>query len=109
MKRPSQRDEVLQYLLHNPGLTSQTGFSKLSATRLSGIILVLRNRGYKIDSFECHGIHSHTGRPCRYDFYSLLDPRPQATPYAWKKHDITELHKYRDDTLFEKFLSPQVP
>ena len=49
-KNKSQTQEIIAFLRKNKSITSLQAFNRFNATRLSGIIFVLRKRGFGIDT-----------------------------------------------------------
>ena len=67
----SQRNFVINYLNHYKAITSMEAFRYYGITRLSSIIHVLRNSGYKIDTIMVRD-RSRSGEPCRYAKYVIV-------------------------------------
>ena len=66
--KPSQINDILWHLKHFGSITSLEAIKSYNATRLSGIIYVLRKRGYIIDTVQEKGKTRHD-RPSKWARY----------------------------------------
>lgn len=66
----SKIEKVLEHLKEHGSITSWEAILKYGATRLSGIIYVLRHRNYEIDSIDEHGTDPD-GNKTTYTRYEL--------------------------------------
>lgn len=71
MKR-SQKAEILAYLKKNGTITSMQAIEMFGATRLSGIIFMLRKEGYNIATLDT-SIKDRFGARKNIATYKLLD------------------------------------
>lgn len=71
MKR-SQKAEILAYLKKNGTITSMQAIEMFGATRLSGIIFMLRKEGYNIATLDT-SIKDRFGTRKNIATYKLLD------------------------------------
>lgn len=67
-KTKTQKSEVLRYMQSHKGITSLQAIEKFGATRLSDIILKLRQEGYdiKTESITKKNRYGHTTTFARY-------------------------------------------
>lgn len=72
MNKPkSQTEAIIQYLQENKSITSLQAFKIFGATRLSGIIYVLKERGFKIET-ELKEVKNRYGHITRIAIYHLI-------------------------------------
>lgn len=71
----SQIEIVKDLLTSGKSITSMEAFKKYGMTRLSGIIFVLRQRGYNIDTIMLEG-KNRFGKDTRYAKYRLNEIAP---------------------------------
>ena len=70
MNKKSQTSEIIAYLRKNKKITSMEAIKKFGATRLSGIIFILRDRGFGIETEMVQGKNRY-GHVTNYAVYHL--------------------------------------
>ena len=70
-KQKSQTEAIIQYLRKKKSITSLQAFNLFNATRLSGIIYVLKERGFGIET-ELREIKNRYGHITRIAVYHLI-------------------------------------
>lgn len=70
-KPKSQIEAIIQYLRKNKTITSLQAFKLFNATRLSGIIYVLKERGFEIET-ELVEVKNRYGHITRIAVYHLI-------------------------------------
>lgn len=70
-KSRSQTEAIIQYLRKKKSITSLQAFNLFNATRLSGIIYVLKERGFGIETEIVQGKNRY-GHITRYAIYHLV-------------------------------------
>lgn len=69
-KPKSQTEAIIQYLRKKKSITSLQAFNLFNATRLSGIIFILRERGFGIETEMVQGKNRY-GHSTNYAIYRL--------------------------------------
>lgn len=70
-KPKSQTEAIIQYLRKKKSITSLQAFNLFNATRLSGIIYVLKERGFGIET-ELREVKNRYGHITRVAVYHLV-------------------------------------
>lgn len=70
-KKTTQTQAILNHLMSGKSITSMEAFERYGATRLSGLIFVLRKRGYHIIS-ETKECTTRYGETAHYAEYRLI-------------------------------------
>lgn len=70
MNKKSQTQAIITFLRKNKSITSLQAFNMFNATRLSGIIFVLRKRGFGIETEMVQGKNRY-GHSTNYAIYRL--------------------------------------
>ncbi len=70
-KNKSQISEIIHHLRKYKSITSMEAIKRYSATRLSGIIYVLKERGFKIET-ELKEVKNRYGHTTRIAIYHLV-------------------------------------
>lgn len=71
MGKKSQISEIITHLRKYKKITSMEAIKKYGATRLSGIIYILRDRGFGIETEMVQGVNRY-GHVSRYGIYHLI-------------------------------------
>ena len=71
MSKKSQTSEIIAYLRKHKQITSYEAIKRFGATRLSGIIFILRERGFGIETEMVQGKNRY-GHTTSYAIYHLV-------------------------------------
>lgn len=71
MSKKSQTADIIAHLRKYKTITSNEAYKKFNATRLSGIIFILRKRGFGIETEMIQGKNRY-GRISNYAIYHLV-------------------------------------
>lgn len=71
MSKKSQISEIITHLRKHKKITSMEAIKKYGATRLSGIIYILKDRGFGIETEMVQGTNRY-GHVTRYAVYHLV-------------------------------------
>lgn len=73
-----QANRLLDYLRHNPTITSLEGWTSLGIYRMSGVVYALRKRGFAIKT-SLVVVSNRWGETCRVAQYTLATPPASPT------------------------------
>lgn len=72
VKRPTQRDMILQYIKDNGSITAYEAVKEIGCLQLAARLCELKKLGYRFEKTRIHAKNKY-GFPCHYDKYRLAD------------------------------------